>query len=131
MLPILQVSKPCCGRNVCTSRLLRMSRKFTSLSTEIHIKSKKFKKFKVKEVTRKMLCFELGMFLLNWFVYYLTCGFIASTRAFNLPTLAFNLETRAFSLQTRGLELVTRGIELVTRRFELVTRISELVTRNM
>ena len=127
MLPILQVSKPCCGRNVCTSRLLRMRRKFTSLSNEIHIKSKKLKSF----VTRKMLCFELGMFLLNWFVYYLTCGFIASTRAFNLPTLAFNLETRAFSLQTRGLELVTRGIELVTRRFELVTRISELATRNL
>ena len=45
--------------------------------------------------------FELGFFSFNFYVYYLTRGFIASTRALNLLT-------RAFSLPTRGFELVTR-----------------------
>ena len=52
--------------------------------------------------------FELRIFPFNWYVYYLTRGFIASTRAFNLLT-------RAFSLLTCGFELVTPGFELVTR----------------
>ena len=44
--------------------------------------------------------FELGIFSFNSYVSYLTRGFIASNRAFNLPTRAFNLPTRAFSLLT-------------------------------
>ena len=63
------------------------------------------------------------------YVYYLTCGFISSTRAYNLPNRAFNLATHAFSLLTRGSELVTREFELVTRGFELVTREFEVLTR--
>ena len=59
--------------------------------------------------------FEIGVFSFNSYVYYLTRGFIDSTRAFNLPTRAFNLATRAFSLLTRAFELVTRRFELVTR----------------
>ena len=59
--------------------------------------------------------FELGVFSFNSYVYYLTCGFIASTGTFNLLTRAFNLSTRAFSLLTRRTELATRGFELVTR----------------
>ena len=66
-------------------------------------------------VTREMQYFEFGIFFFNSYVYYLTCGFIASIRAFNLAT-------RAFSVLTHGFELVTRGFELVTRGFELVTR---------
>ena len=81
--------------------------------------------------------FELGIFSFNLYVYYLTRGFIASirdfnllTRAFNLPTRAFNLATCAFNLATRAFSLITRKFELVTRGFELVTRGFELVTRN-
>ena len=80
---------------------------------------------------------ELAIFSFNSYVYYLTRGFIASTRAFNLLTRAFNLPTRAFSLLTRAFNLATRAFsvltrefKLVTRRFELVTREFELVTRN-
>ena len=51
-------------------------------------------------VAREIQYFELGIFSFNSYVYYLTSGFIASTRA--------------FSLLTRGIELVTRGFELVT-----------------
>ena len=60
-------------------------------------------------VAREIQYFELGSFSFSSYVYYLTCGFIASTRAFNLLTRAFNLATRAFSLLTRGFELVTRN----------------------
>ena len=56
-------------------------------------------------------------------IYYLTHGFIASTRVFNLLT-------GKFELATRGFEPVTCGFEVVTRISELVTRISELVTCN-
>ena len=65
-------------------------------------------------VAREIQYFELGSFSFNSYIYYLTSGFIASTRAFNLATRAFNLATRAFSLLTRGIELVTRGFELIT-----------------
>ena len=51
-------------------------------------------------VAREIQYFELGIFSFNSYVYYLTSGFIASTRA--------------FSLLTRGIELVTRGFELIT-----------------
>ena len=102
-------------------------------------------------VAREIQYFELEIFSFNSYVYYLTRGSIASTRAFNLltcvfslPTRVFNLATRVFSVLTRefelvtrrfelvtcGFELVTRGFELVARRFELVTRGFELVTRN-
>ena len=74
-------------------------------------------------VAREIQYFELGIFSFNSYVYYLTCGFIASTRAF------YHL-TRGFELVTRGCELVTREFELVPRGFELVTRGFERVTRN-
>ena len=65
--------------------------------------------------------FELRIFPFNSYVYYVACGFIASTRAFNPLTRAFNLPTRAFNLATRAFSLLTRGFELVNCRFELVT----------
>ena len=74
-------------------------------------------------VAREIQYFELGIFSFNSHVYYLTRGFIASARAFNLLTCAFNLSTRAFSLPIRAFNLATRGFELVTRGFELVTRV--------
>ena len=80
-------------------------------------------------VAREIQYFELGSFSFNSYVYYLTCGFIASTRAFNLAARAFSLLTHEFELVTREFELVTREFELVTRGFELVTREFELVTR--
>ena len=46
--------------------------------------------------------FEIGIFSFNSYVYYLTRGFIAPTRALNLPIRALNLATRAFSLLTRS-----------------------------
>ena len=58
-------------------------------------------------VAREIQYFELGIFSFNSYVYYLTSGFIASTRAFNFAT-------RAFSLLTRGIEHVTCGFELIT-----------------
>ena len=81
-------------------------------------------------VAREIQYFEPRIFSFYLYVYYLTRGFIASARAFNLPTRAFNLATRAFSLLTRKFELVTRGFGLVTRKFELVTRGFEFVTCN-
>ena len=66
-------------------------------------------------VAREIQYFEIGIFSFNLYVYYLTGGFIAPTRAFNLATRAFSLLTREFELVTRGFELVTRGFELVTR----------------
>ena len=74
-------------------------------------------------VAREIQYFEIGIFSFNSYVYYLTHGFIALTRAFNLPNGAFNLSTRAFNLATRTFSLLTRGFELVTRELELVTRV--------
>ena len=88
-------------------------------------------------VAREIQYFELGIFSFYSYVYYLTHGFVASTRAsnlltcaFHLPTRAFGLPTHAFNLGTRAfsLSLLTRKFELVTRRFEFVTRGFELVT---
>ena len=69
----------------------------------------------------KFNIFELGIFSFHSYVYYLTCGFVASSRAFNLLTLAFNLPTHVFSLQTRAFNLATRTFGLLTRGFEIVT----------
>ena len=44
-------------------------------------------------VAREIQYFELGIFSFNSYVHYLTRGFIASTRAFNLLTPAFYLQT--------------------------------------
>ena len=63
----------------------------------------------------KFSIFELGISSFNSYVYYLTCGFIASSRAFNLPTRAFSVPNRAFNIATRAFSLLTRGFELVTR----------------
>ena len=59
--------------------------------------------------------FEIGICSFNSYVYYLTRGLVASTRAFNLPTCAFSLPTSAFNLATRTFSVLTRGFELVTR----------------
>ena len=48
-------------------------------------------------VARKIQYFELGIFSVNSYVYYLNRVFIASVRTFNLLTRAFNLPT-TFSL---------------------------------
>ena len=79
---------------------------------------------------------ELGIFLFNSYFNYLTRGFIASVRAFNLltcafnlPICAFNLPTCTFYLVTRAFTCLTRGFEFVTREFKLVTCGFELVTR--
>ena len=53
--------------------------------------------------------FEIGVFSFNSYVYYLICGFIAPTRAFNLLTRAFNLPTSAFNLATCAFSLLTRN----------------------
>ena len=71
----------------------------------------------------KIQYFKLRVFSFNAYVYYITCGFIASTRAFNILTRAFNLSTRAFNLATRAFGVLTCGFELVTCGFELVTRV--------
>ena len=81
-------------------------------------------------VTCETQYFELGIFSFNSYVYYLSRGFIASTRAFNLLTRAFNLPTRAFNLATRAFNLATHAFSFLTREFELVTRGYELVTRH-
>ena len=65
--------------------------------------------------TREIQHFELGIFSFNSYVYYLTRGFIASTRAFNLATRVFTLLIRGFELATCVFELRSRGFELVTR----------------
>ena len=80
-------------------------------------------------VAREIQYFVLRFFSFNSYVYYLPCGFIAATRAFNLPTRAFSLPTHPLNLVTRTFNVLTRGIELITHRFELVTRIFELATR--
>ena len=81
-------------------------------------------------LTRRIYYFELGIFSLNSYVYYLTRGFVGSARAFNLLTCVFSLLTRAFNRATSAFSPPTRGFEPLTRVFELVTGISELVTRN-
>ena len=53
-------------------------------------------------VTCEIQYFELGIFSFNSYVYYLSHGFIASTRAFNLPTRRFELVAREFELVTRN-----------------------------
>ena len=53
-------------------------------------------------VAREIQYFELKIYSSNSYVYYLTRGFITSTRALNLLTRTFNLPTRASSLPTRA-----------------------------
>ena len=69
----------------------------------------------------KFNIFELGIFSFNSYVYYLSCGFIALTRAFSLLTRGFELAGCGFELVTRGFKLVTCEFELATHGFELVT----------
>ena len=71
----------------------------------------------------KFNIFELGIFSFNSYVYYLTHGFIASTRALSFLTYGYELLTRRFELVTCEFELATCGFELVTHEFGLVTRI--------
>ena len=72
-------------------------------------------------VAREIQYFKLKIFPFNSHVYYLTHGFIASTRAFNFLTCAFNLPSRAFSLSTCAFNFATRAFSILTRGFELLT----------
>ena len=56
-----------------------------------------------------------SIFSFNSYVYYLTRGFIASSRALDLLTRAFNLPIRAFSLLTYAFDLATCAFILLTR----------------
>ena len=67
----------------------------------------KIKLFEAREIQY----FELGIFSFNSYVYYLTHGFIASTRAFNPPTLVFSLPTRAFNLAACTFSFLTHGFD--------------------
>ena len=73
----------------------------------------------------------IGNKWVNSYVYYVTRGFVASSRVLNFLTCTFNFLTCAFNLPTRAFSILTRRFKLVTRGFELVTCISELVTRNL
>ena len=66
--------------------------------------------------------FELGIVSFSSYIYYVTGGFIPSTRAFSLLNRALISQLPAFSLLTRAFSVRTREFELVTRGFELVTR---------
>ena len=55
--------------------------------------------------------FQLGIFSFNSYVYYLTHGFIVSTRAFNPPTRVFSLPTRAFNLAACAFSFLTHGFD--------------------
>ena len=70
-------------------------------------------------VAREIQYFELGIFSFKSYVYYLTRGFIASTRAFNILTGVFSLPTRAFNLATPSFSDLAREFVHVTHRFEL------------
>ena len=61
-------------------------------------------------IAREIQYLELGVFSFNSYVYYLSRGFIASTRAFNLATHAFGVLNRVLELVTRGFELVSRNL---------------------
>ena len=92
--------------------------------------SKQFAKQWKFFVALEIQYFELRTFSFNSYVYHVTCGLIASTRAFNLLNRAFNLPTRAFNLATRAFNLGSRGFELITSGSELITCGLELVTRS-
>ena len=90
--------------------------------------SKQFAKQWKFFVALEIQYFELRTFSFNSYVYHVTCGLIASTRAFNLLNRAFNLPARAFNLPTRAFNLATRAFNLGSRGFELITSGSELIT---
>ena len=69
-------------------------------------------------VAREIQYFELGIFSFNSYVYYLTRGFITSTRASYHLTRAFNLPNRAFSLPSRAFNLETLALSVLTHEFE-------------
>ena len=62
-------------------------------------------------IAREIQYFALGIFSFDSYVYYLTDGFIASTRPFNLLTWALNLTALAFNLSTRAFNLATRAFK--------------------
>ena len=106
-----------------------MEKKFQKIRVRLKFSIHQAMKIKLF-AAREIQCFGLGIFSLNSYVYYLTRGFIASTRTFNLLTRGFNLLTRALSLPTRAFTLPTRAFSLATRAFSGLTREFELVTRN-
>ena len=77
----------------------------------------------------KFNIFELGIFSFNSYVYYLTRGFIASTRAFNLLTRVFSVPTRALNLATRAFSLLNRGFCLDLELFAKIKKTWFLHTR--
>ena len=68
-------------------------------------------------MTCGILFFECKGCFFNSYVYYLTCGFIASTRTFNLPARVVNLLNRGFNLPTCAFNLVTRAFSPLTLGF--------------
>ena len=101
---------------------------FQNLRVRLKFNTRKAMKIRLF-VAFEIQYFELGIFSFNSYVYYLTRGFIASTRVFNLPTRTFSLPTRAFNLAARAFSVLTREFGLVTCEFEIATRPFELVTR--
>ena len=108
---------------------------WSNMSFECHVVEKVIQnlrmrlKFRIRKamkikifVAREIQYFEIGIFSFNSYVYYITRGFIASIRAFNLATRAFSFLIRGFELVTSGFELVTRELEIVTRGFGLLIR---------
>ena len=57
----------------------------------------------------------IGIFSFNSYVCYLTHGFIASNRTFNLLARASNLPARVYGVPTRVFNLATRAFSLLIR----------------
>ena len=71
---------------------------FQNLRMGLKLRIRQAMKIKIF-VAREIQYFEIGIFSFNSYVYYLTGGVIASTRAFNILTRAFNLPTCALISQ--------------------------------
>ena len=100
---------------------------FQNLRMRLKFRIRKAMKIKIF-VACEIQYFEIGIFSFNSYVYYLTCGFIASTQAFNPLTRAFNTPVRAFNLLTRAFNLLTHTFNLPTRAFNLATPAFNLAT---
>ena len=111
--------RKCNGKNVGTSDSFVSGLSSSVAKRRINIKRKKLQSF----VACKIWYSEIEIFF-NSYVYYLTHGFFASTRAFSLQACKLELVICEFELGTCGFLLVTHGVKLVTRKSELVTRIS-------
>ena len=79
-----------------------MEKIFQNLCVRLKLSIRKALKIKMF-VTCEIQYFELGIFSFNSYIYCLSCGFIASTRAFNRATHSFGLLTHGFELVIRNL----------------------------